>query len=185
VRISVALLRQALFIFLPVAGAATVLILLVYAAGQQSLRKNANDPQVQIAEDAATRLDGGTQANAVLPAQSVDLGRSLAPFVIVFGRDGTQLASSARLDGVSPQPPSGVLSAAKRSEITWAPRPDVREAAVIVPYRDGHVLSGRSLRLVEQREDALGQLTILFFTAMILVSGFGSLAAAWLRTYSP
>ncbi len=177
---STELLRRAVAVFLPVAGAATVLILLVYAAGQQNLRMNANDPQVQMAEDAAARLDAGASPKAVIPADPVDLARSLAPFVIVFGRDGTQLASSARLDGVSPAPPAGTLSAGKRSEVTWAPRPDVREAAVIVAYRDGHVLAGRSLGLVEQREDALGQLTILFFLTMILVSGLASLGTAWL-----
>jgi len=69
---------------------------------------------------------------------------------------------------------------AGRSEITWAPRPDVREAAVIVADRNGYVLAGRSLRLVEQREDALGQLVILLFVVMLVITAIATLAVSWL-----
>lgn len=155
---------------------------LVFAAVQQDLRMGANDPQIQMVEDAAARLDGGASPASVVSAPAVDLARSLAPFTIVFGKDRRPLASSAILDGQTPQPPAGAFDAVAnggRSEITWAPRPAVREAAVIVAYRDGYVLAGRSLRIVEQREDALGQVVILLFVVMLAFTALTSLGASW------
>ena len=176
------LLRRALVSFLPVVTATSLVIAFVYATEQQNLRTGANDPQVQLAEDAAARLDAGANPNDVLPSQPVDMARSLAPFLIVFDRGGKPVASSAQLEGTTPQPPPGVLTAvsgSRRNQLTWAPRPEVREAAVIVAYRDGHVLVGRSLRLVEERETALGQLAIVFLVALIVVTGLVSLGVAW------
>jgi hypothetical protein len=180
-------MARALSVWVPVVVAATVVIVLVFTAAQQNLRMGANDPQVQMAEDAAARLDTGASPNAVIPTQPVDIGRSLAPFLIVFGHDGQPLASSATLDGHTPTPPGGVFGSVPstgRHEITWAPRPDVREAAVIVAYRNGFVLAGRSLRLVEQREDALGQLTLLLFFVMLVFTGIAAVAASWVTLRS-
>lgn len=181
-------LTRALLIYSPVVVAATILIALVYAVGQQNLRMGANDPQVQMAEDAAARLDAGTSPASLVPAERVDISRSLAPFLIVFGRDGQPLASSASLDGQTPTPPDGVfdnIPAGGRHEITWAPRRDARQAAVIVPYRAGFVLAGRSLRLVEQREDALGRLTVLFFLVMLATTAVAAMISSWLTLRSP
>lgn len=181
-------LARALLVYAPVVVAATILIALVYAVGQQNLRMGANDPQVQMAEDAAARLDAGTSPASLVPAERVDISRSLAPFLIVFGRDGQPLASSASLDGQTPTPPDGVfdnIPAGGRHEITWAPTPDARQAAVIVPYRAGFVLAGRSLRLVEQREDALGQLTVLFFLVMLATTAVAAMISSWLTLRSP
>lgn len=177
------LIARALLVFIPVVVAASILMALVFAAVQQDLRMGANDPQIQMAEDAATQLDAGASPASVVPAAPVDLARSLAPFLIIFGRDGGPLASSASLDGQTPRPPVGVFDAvtnSRRSEITWAPRPEVREAAVIVAYRDGYVLAGRSLRLTEQRADALAQVVILLFLVMLIFTGLASLGASWL-----
>jgi hypothetical protein len=55
-------------------------------------------------------------------------------------------------------PLESLLGPRDEDRITWQPAPGVRVAAVIVPYggqQPGFVLAGRSLRLVEQREDAL------------------------------
>ena len=181
------LLSRVLPVWLPIIVAATVLTLLVFAALQQNLRMGANDPQVQMAEDAAARLNAGAGPDSVTPAQQVDMARSLAPFLIVFGHDGRPLASSALLDGQTPLPPRGVFDSIPqggRSEITWAPRPDVREAAVIVAYRNGDILAGRSLRLVEQRADALARAVIVLWLVMLISSGLaillGGRLARWL-----
>ncbi|MDQ6885470.1 MAG: hypothetical protein M3077_14735 [Candidatus Dormibacteraeota bacterium] len=177
------LIARALFVFIPVMIAASIVMALVLAAVQQDLRMGANDPQIQMAEDFAARLDSGASPASVAPASPVDLARSLAPFVIIFGRDRRPLASSASLDGQTPRPPAGVFDAvtkSRRSEITWAPRPEVREAAVIVAYGDGYVLVGRSLRLVEQRADALAQVVILLFLVMLILTGLASLGTSWL-----
>ncbi len=144
--------------WLPLAVAATVAVGTAYAAGQTILRGGADEPQVQLAEDAAARLDRGEGADAVVPAQAVDLDRSLAPWLMVYDRGGHLVRSSAGLgSGDAPFPTSvlGAVSAGGRRTVTWQPAPGVRSATVTVPYRAGWVVAGRSLRLVEQREQTL------------------------------
>lgn len=180
------LVWRAFAIWLPVAAAATVVLLLIFVALQQDLRRGANDPQIQMAEDAAAQLDAGASPTAVLPDQHIDMAQSLAPFVIIFDRQGQPLASSASLYGQTPLPPRGVLTSipsSGRNEVTWQPAPGVRSAAIVVAYTHGHVLAGRSLRVVEERESALSNWVILAWVGMLLFSGLGSMigvrAADW------
>ena len=146
--------------WLPFAVVIIVISGLVYAEVQQDLRQSANDPQIQMAEDTAARLADGTGAAAAVPGATVDIATSLAPFLIVYDADDRVVASSAMLDGTTPLLPEGVLASARErgeDRVTWEPRAGVRIAAVVVPFRDGSVLAGRSLREVDQRMfDALG-----------------------------
>jgi len=57
----------------------------------------------------------------------------------------------------------------------------VRSATVIVPYRDGFVLAGRSLVLTEGRERDLGALALLGLLATLLATGLACLGSTWLR----
>jgi hypothetical protein len=162
--------RLFLLIAAPAVVVVTIACSLAFAETQQSLRGAANDPQVQLAEDGARSLGRGAAPGSLVAAGSaaeaaagpgtVDLASSLAPFVIVYDRSGAPVASNATLDGRVPVPPLGVLasaSAGPRNQVTWQPRPGVRIAAVAVAWTGGTVLAGRSLRLVEEREDsALG-----------------------------
>lgn len=128
--------------------------LTLYASVQHVLRAGANDPQIQLSEDAAQRLAQG-RAPATLVGEDVDVGASLAPFLIVYNPTGEVLASSARLDGRTPSLPSGVLhdtTPNHESRLTWQPQAGVRLASVVVAAPQGYVLSGRSLREVERRE---------------------------------
>ena len=150
--------RRAAAVFLPLACVATLLCGLLYAVVQQDLRSGANDPQLQLAEDAARALDGGAGPASVVGSPPVDIAASLAPFLEVFDASGNVLASSARLDGRDPVPPIGVLDHARTSSpnaVTWQPRAGVRIASVTVAWQGGTVLAGRSLREVERREDRL------------------------------
>lgn len=104
----------------------TGLIGIVYAAIQQSIRQGANDPQIQMAEDAAAKLAGGQSAQSVVPLEKVDIANSLAPYLIVFNANGNPVASSAQLDGQTPTIPAGVFDAAKQKgedRITWQHQP--------------------------------------------------------------
>jgi hypothetical protein len=153
--------RIAVLVFLPLAIVATALAGLVYVVAQQDGRWLANEPQVQLAEDAAARLDTGGTPQDQVDAVPVDVARSLAPFVVVYGSDDAILASGGLLDGQPPAVPAGVLAAARaagRNAVTWQPRPGVRIATVSVPWKGGTVLAGRSLRLVEEQVDQLGLL---------------------------
>jgi hypothetical protein len=159
---------------------------LVYGAVQQSLRRGANDPQIQIAGDLAAQLGGGAQPGALLGGARVDLATSLSPYVVVFDDAGHPLASTGVLDGQAPEPPAGVLRAARqhRNEITWEPRPGVRSAAVVVPWRAdaraGTVLVGRSLSEVEKREGFLVQMVAAALVAGLGATAVACLAATWL-----
>jgi hypothetical protein len=149
------ILRQ----WLPLAVVITAVCGLVYLAVQQELRQTANDPQIQIAEDAAAALENGAAVESIVPAEKVAIERSLAPFVMVFNDRGEVAGSSAVLHGQTPQLPAGVLEYVRshgEDRITWQPEPDVRIAAVVTRYpgaQPGFVLAGRSLREVEVRED--------------------------------
>src|SRR5262249_26464452 len=115
--------------WLPIALVVTLVYLGVYAAVQQSIRHAADDPQIQIGEDAAAARAAGQPPSAVVPAARVDLARGLAPYLIVFDDAGGVLASSAELDGAVPTPPAGVLDATRargQDRVTWQPRPGVR-----------------------------------------------------------
>jgi len=169
--------------WLPLAVAVIALSGLVYVSVQQDLRMGANDPQIQIAEDGATAIAAGTTSKAfVATFPTIDMGKSLAPFVIVVDDSGEVAYSSATLNGTTPVPPQGVLDYAKQygeNRLTWEPAPNVRIAAVVTRIDSekhaGWVIAGRSLREVEVRED---QLMKQIETALIITL-IGTLIAAW------
>ena len=160
--------------WLPLAVVATVLAGSAFAIGQQLLRTGANDPQVQLAEDAAAQLQSGAAPSDVIPSATTEIATSLAPWVLVYGPDRKQLAGSARLDGKGVEYPTSVFDNApaggRRDEVTWQPRAGVRAASVVVGFNGGWVVAGRSLRLVEEREDALGQLAIAGWLAALVAT---------------
>lgn len=158
------------------AGAATIVTLFVYAAIQQTYRTGGNDPQIELADDAAAALRAGAGMERVMPAHAVDLATGLGTFVIVYDSADHPLAGSGRLDGVLPAPPHGVLAIARSGgwhSITWMPRRDVRVAAVLRRVDDGSgrvVLAARSLREVEERTSRLLVMTALAWGALMLTS---------------
>jgi len=183
-RIPPGFVRRTAAFFLPLAVLATATCGLAYAETQQEMRSGANDPQLQLAEDAGTRLDAGATPSSVLnPSPPIDLARSLAPFVIVFDAEGQVLASNAILDGGQPAPPKGVLEAARPGSpnaVTWQPRDGVRIATVTVAWSGGTVLAGRSLRTIEQREANAELIAGAAWLAMLAALAAASVLAAWL-----
>ncbi len=145
----------------------------------QDIRLGANDLQIQMAEDAATKLANGQSVQSVVPAEKVDIAKSLAPYIIVFDASGKPVASSAQLGGQTPTIPSGVLDAVRRSgedRITWQPQSGVRSAVVVTRFsgsNSGFVLAGRSLREAEKRIDGIGQIVLVGWGGILLVSLLG------------
>ena len=137
-----------------------------YIVMQQVERLGANEPQLQLAEDAAAALARGRSPSAVVGPDTVDVAHSLAPFVLVLDDAGAPLASSGQLDGRAPVPPQGVLAAVRSSgeeRVTWAPRPGVRLASVVVRTQGAQgafVVAARSLRETEQRIATIGRLIL-------------------------
>lgn len=146
----------------------------------QVLRMSANDPQIQLAEDAAQRLNAGEDVAGILPDRKVDMAASLAPFVIVYDNAGRPVASSASLDGTTPTPPRGVLEYVRshsQERVTWQPRPGVRIASVMIRTANGFVVAGRNMREVEIREDNVVKLAAMGWLAANL-----ALTTIWLLT---
>jgi len=186
------LIRTAVIRWLPLACVVTALAGLVYLSVQQTLRLSANDPQIQLAEDAGAALATGQPPQSVLPGAPVDLATSLRPFVIVLRDSGELVASSATLHGQSPVIPAGVLAYVREhgeERVTWQPEVGVRSAAVVVRYagpQPGFVLAGRSLREVEYREQQMLQLVAVAWVATLLIGFVGLLIAEYLgRTAAP
>ena len=172
--------------WLPLAAAITGICLLVYATVQQSFRTGANDPQIQLAEDATSQLASGTppqSLRAIVASPSVDMEQSLATFVIVYDERGTPLAGTGLLGGHLPTPPAGVLTFAREhreERVSWQPTRRARIAAVVRHSSAGEgmfVLAGRSLRVIEARESslrtmcAIAWIVLLAATFALLVAG--------------
>ena len=163
--------------WLPLAVLCVAGPLFVYAMVQQVYRQSADDPQIQMAEDAAAKLQNGTAAHDVLSSQTIDVANSLSPFMIVYDQNGNEIAANARLDGKTPQLPGAVLpdmqadkvslpwkfGPADERRFTWQPEPGVRLATIVTEFegtQSGFVLVGRNMREVERRIDAAMALTI-------------------------
>ena len=159
-------------LWLPIAVVATALCGFTYAAVQQVYRNGADDPQVQLAEDAAARLDAGDAVSEVLSSDTVNIDASLAPFVIVYDAHNAVIDGNGVLNGAQPVPPVGVLDtarAAKRNRVTWQPASGVRIASVSVATRDGRVvLVGRNLREAERHVDDLGRIALVAWVVTLL-----------------
>lgn len=170
---------------LVLAGMATVLGVALYVIPQQVLRMGANDPQIQMATDLAARLEAGSAA-AAIPTGSVDLSRSLAPFVIVYDDKGLPLAGQGLLNGSLPAPPAGVFDYVRthgEERVSWQPQRGVRVAAVVERVsgaQPGFVLAGRSMREVESRIQHVQNLAGLAWLGMLGLIAVGTLAFGWM-----
>ena len=160
----------------------TFIALTGYNISQQVLRMSANDPQIQMAEDAAQRLNAGEDAERIVPDHKVDMAASLAPFVIIYDDSGRPVASSVSLDGVTRTPPRGVFDFVRvhgEERVTWQPRPGVRIASVVVRTEKGFVVAGRNMREVETRIDKVQSMAGLTWLAMLGMILVGAVAVGW------
>jgi hypothetical protein len=167
---------------LPLMVAVTFIFGLIYIVGQQSYRHSANDPQIQLAEDAALALSKGQAPESLIGNNKINIAHSLSPYVIICDQSGQPVASSALLDDQTPKIPPGIFEYTKRHKqdrITWEPKPGVRQAAVIVHYEgqaSGFVFAGKSLRETEMRIGQLSAICIIcwgiaLFTIMVVIVG--------------
>jgi hypothetical protein len=158
---------------LPLASLAvtTVIFLTIYTVSQQVLRMDANDPQIQLAEDTAAQLNSGADPHKTTTS-SVDLNASLAPFVNVYDTQGQSVAGAGYLNSYLATPPFGMLKSSDNqpyNAVTWQPSSNIRIAAVAVRASRYYVVSGRSLKEVEKQENQI-----------LALSGFGWLISIFI-----
>lgn len=171
------------FFVLPIIGF-SFLFLVIYVVGQQNLRMGANDPQIQIAEDTALSFSKNEEPVFIKNNKDkngkdiiIDMKKSLLPFIMLYDKDFKLILSSARLGENVVEIPMGVLENAKKkgeTRITWEPEKGVRNAIIVVYFKDvkeGYLISGRSLREVEYRTSQLNSIVLLSW--FIFVSMYG------------
>lgn len=158
----------------PLAIVITGLCGLVYSVVQQNYRMSLNDPQIQMAEDAAVALAEGADPTSL--QGNVDIGKSLSPYLTIYDDSAKPVASSGKLNGELPAPPQGIFDVARtkgENRISWQPQSDVRSAIVVVHYagdKPGFVLAGRNMREVEERESKLLQMVGLSWAVLLLLT---------------
>jgi hypothetical protein len=160
------LLHEVVARWLPIEAGVTLLTLLIYASVQQAYRQGANDPQIQIAEDAARAVAHGADPASLVSGAPVDIAASAAVWTAVVDGEDRALAANLRLDGHTPLPPAGVFADARRNGENRVTR------AVIVV--------GRSLRDTEWRVDRLGLMALAAWLATSLASLIATAFGAWL-----
>jgi hypothetical protein len=146
---------------------------------QGMLRRGANQPQTQMAALYSAKIASGTKPDEAIPRNYVDLERSLEPFAIFYDDRGIPVTATGYLNETIPTPPPGVfqyLHSHATNTITWQPQPNVRIAAVIQRVsgpNPGFILTGRSLRLVEEQEDILRDMVFggWFLVVLLLIAG--------------
>ena len=181
-----------LFNSMVLAGIATVLGLALYAIPQQVLRNGANDPQIEMATNLAGYLERSGVTDGLLQGAltgtsrgTVDMARSLSPFLIVYDEEGRALGSNAQLDGQTPVLPAGVFENARRhgeQRVTWQPARGVRIAAVVEHVQGrqpGFVLAGRSMLEVEARTQQVRQMAAMSWIAMLALIAVGAALVGW------
>lgn len=169
-------MKKTLQYWLPLALSITLLSGLLYVAVQQVYRQDANDPQVQVAEDVAKILEGGEDPTALSEQSQTDLRQSLAMFILVYDKDGKPVAGNGQLDGKQPDFPKSALDAAKdkQNRLSWQPTNDLRFAAVIQSYggqTPGFVVAARSMRDIEKRIKTMTEMIAIGW-AVTLVASF-------------
>lgn len=165
--------------WLPLAAVTVILTGLVYGGVQQNYRQNANDPQIQIAEDIAAAIEQGTPPDSIVPPTgNTEISKTLSPWVMIFDDSGKLIGSSALYNGKNPDYyPTGVFENVKKTRqqerVTWQPEVGVRMATVVTRYTgkvSGFVVAGRSLREAEARVSKLTSMTAAAGALALVVS---------------
>lgn len=154
------------------AAVITLLCGIIYIVTQQTYRLSGNDPQYQMAEDAANALSNGADPKLLVSASSVEISQSLAPYLVIYDVAGNMVAGNAKLNGQPLKIPKGVIDYVDKNgkdAATWQPQPGVRQAMVGMRGKNYLAFTGRSLRRIEERIAKLGE-QVFFGWAMSLLA---------------
>jgi hypothetical protein len=160
---------------------------------QGLLRHGANQPQIQMGASYASKIESGVKPSEAIPHNNVDIENSLEPFAIFYDDNGAPVTATGFLNRTIPTPPSGVFHYVRShttDTVTWQPQPNVRIAAVIQRVSGptpGFLLTGRSLRVVEEQEDILRDMVFdgWFLVVFLLIAGAALLNRSQLKQTIP
>jgi hypothetical protein len=165
------------------------------ATFQQMLRRGANEPQIQMGASYASKIESGVQPADAIPRNNVDIENSLEPFLIFYDDNGAPVTATGHLNQVIPTPPHGVFNyvrshADRTDNISWQPQPNVRIAAIVRRVsgpNPGFLLTGRSLRLVEEQENLFWRMVFIgwFVLVFLLIAGAALLSRSQLKPINP
>ena len=187
---------NAVLAWMPLALAVTGICALVYMVVQQNYRQSLNDPQVQMAEDAARALSEGEVPAAVVPrGVMIDSNQSLAPWIAVYDESGKVLESNGTVDGAPPMPPQGVFDAARigqgkgtdisgQNRVSWESSEGTRNAIVIQRVggkHPGFVVAGRNMYEVEERESRLSTTVFVSWLVLLAATLLMQFISTWFR----
>jgi hypothetical protein len=176
------LFGRAFISFVPFGVVITGVCLMSYFGVQQAYRQGLNDPQIQMAEDAAAKWVAGENPTELLPSQVVDIKESLSPWLAFYDKNGAPIASSGMLNNSSAELPKGLFDVSTwtwekvhefptgdETRVTWQSKEGVRQAVVLAHVEGkGFVAAGRNMRAVEER---ISEISRLFFIAWLFVLG--------------
>lgn len=157
----------------------TLFTLMVYGTAQHLLRTGANMLPATSARYMTQQLARGLPTTAFFPALNQDMPSGGAQFFLIADKEGKPLIATYTIGGKPPSIPKGAYDyAAKHGEnrLTWQPKPDIREAIIIRPYKTkdnsgGFVVSGTSLL---EPETSLALLTKKLLLGWLLTIGVAS-----------
>jgi hypothetical protein len=165
----------------------TLISIMVYGTAQQMLRMEANYVLLQLAADAVNKLNSGFAPRAIALPGSIEISKSLYPFLIILDQNKRVLVTSATLDGQIPEIPAGTFDYVAKSgqdSVTWQPYPGVREALVIDKYSNGplsgYVVAGGTLKLTEDTIDKLGK---DIFIGWFVINAFAVASIVFLNVF--
>ncbi len=178
------------------AVALTTIFVAMYIVVQQDYRTGLNDPQIQLAEDGALKLSLGAAPAVLVPREasaSIDIQKSLSPWLVVYDQAGLVLESSAVLNNAPPKLPQGIFNTStwskapmytqngmQESRVTWQPEAGVRQALVLVHVSNGmYVALGRNMREVEQRIEHLGEMLFAAWLVTLVALLLTSFPGLW------
>lgn len=149
---------------------------LVYIAVQQSLRLGANEQLMQLAIETSIKLQEGLSVKNAIPADKVDISKSLSTFVMIYDNNKNLVAASGMMGSSEPVYPKGVLSYVDQKgedRVTWQPQTGFRFATVAIKYSNGYIVAARSLH---ETEKLIGMIERLIIFAWLACAAFSALA---------
>lgn len=167
--------------WLPLAFIISVVFAGIYITIQQIIRQSYNWPQISAVNELSYTLAHNQSIDQLMNRYTAPapIDRSDSVFAIVYDVSGKVVKSGAKLDDKTPDIVKDVLfnsdEAPSYHMVTWAPKPEVRIAAVVQKVNVGdtvrYVLAGRNLNQPEQMTEYLLLLCVFGWAVGI----FGSL----------